>query len=217
MANLDDALEILLKTVETHKGCQKEISNLNDTKEKLQKEMVECTNNTVQMRNELEKKFQDFKVMSGNILKEELAEHKNKANKLCEALLKKNHQSKMDFEELEKELVKLRSENIELTTKIGCFDNKNQNEIKQITLLEKQNAVCNERIENISNQLARLEDEHKNLKEQLVTLTGENENLKEQFDQLENKNKQRFDRLEDDNRFMKERLLKIEQKMLLNE
>lgn len=153
---LDNAMNTISEAIECHKGCEKEINTL---KEKI----VECNNNATDMRNEMENKFQNFKISSGQILKEELRVHKARLAKYSNDLLQKN-------KTIEEELKKIQHENADLKKQIGLVDTVNSNETLQINLMEKQNNLIREQNGILRQSTGTLEEENKILKQSLSTL-----------------------------------------------
>lgn len=180
--DVDEALQLIVETVNTHKTCKAELESLEKTNQKLKKNVDEC-----------EQRYKVLEEMSGQIAAEEIAKYKTELNSFSKTLVEKNHKLQSENRLIEVELKKLKEENATIRSKMECGGEMSENESAQITLLQKQNKLLydenkhlKERQCRINEKIDTLEKENKNLKIENKSLTEKLKNLDERLRRLEN-------------------------------
>lgn len=146
---LDNALQLITNAIQSHNQCELKINKLKD-------EVIECNNNTTEVRNEMETKFENLKISSGQIMQEELLEHKTRLAKYSNELLQKNITIEKELNKYEAELKQTKSENEELKGQITIVTKVQMNERLQLNIIENQNKLLTEQIDILKDEIGSL-------------------------------------------------------------
>lgn len=156
--------------IESHKGCEaKQVE--------LKKQIEEGNNNTIEMRKEMESKYEQLKLSSGQIFKEELQIHKNRLATYSNNLLKQNNT-------IAEELKKVKKENVELKRQVDCVTKTQSNESLEADLLERQINVSRMQYNVLQTQNKVLQTQNDELQTQNNMLRKENNSLSERVSDL---------------------------------
>lgn len=170
-AELDGALKTIVEAIECHKGC--EVKRV-----QLKKQIEDCNSNTVEMRKEMESKFEQLKISSGQIFKDELQIHKNRLATYSNDLLRQNNS-------IEEQLKKVQEENVELKRQVDWVIKTRSNETLEADLLERQTNVSRMQYNVLQTQNKVLQTQNDELQTQNNMLRKENNSLSERVSNLE--------------------------------